>query len=281
MKPRLRLPPAPVRSGIADYSLDLLPHLAALADVRLIRLPRPAGRSRDRAALADGPRSRRPARAAGCRSIRWGTTAITSRCSTSRCACPACSPSTTSSSTTCCSTSPSAATSRAGSGTTRPASPATTAGSGEAAALAKRWNAWGDAPIFELPAHRALLRRQRGVLVHSEWAAAFLAEEEIGVPRAGRPHGRAAAAGGGRGGGPRAAPPLRPAGRRPVLGSFGFQTPIKRTVSAVRALAAPGLEAGPPADRGRGGAGDGPRRGGVRTPTSRASRPECVSRRSK
>jgi hypothetical protein len=28
----------------------------------------------------------------------------------------------------------------------------------------------------------------------------------------------------------------------PVIGSFGFQTPIKRTLSAVRALAAPGLE---------------------------------------
>src|SRR5690349_3424629 len=32
-------PLPPVRSGIADYSVDLLPHLAAIADVRLIRLP--------------------------------------------------------------------------------------------------------------------------------------------------------------------------------------------------------------------------------------------------
>src|SRR5436305_14218906 len=32
-------PLPPVRSGIADYSVDLLPHLAALAGVRLIRLP--------------------------------------------------------------------------------------------------------------------------------------------------------------------------------------------------------------------------------------------------
>src|SRR4029079_13617341 len=32
-------PLPPVRSGIADYSLDLLPDLAARADVRLIRLP--------------------------------------------------------------------------------------------------------------------------------------------------------------------------------------------------------------------------------------------------
>ena len=39
--PRLDLvsPLPPVRSGIADYSLDLLPHLASIADVRLIRLP--------------------------------------------------------------------------------------------------------------------------------------------------------------------------------------------------------------------------------------------------
>ena len=32
-------PLPPVRSGIADYSVDLLPHLAERADVRLIRLP--------------------------------------------------------------------------------------------------------------------------------------------------------------------------------------------------------------------------------------------------
>ncbi len=114
---------------------------------------------------------------------------------------------------------------------------------GEAAALAKRWGAWGEAPVFALPAHRALLRRQRGVLVHSEWAARYLEEEEIGAPVRAVPMGI----------------PLPPeadaeAGRRlrarfglpegaPVLGSFGFQTPIKRTLSAVRALAAPGLEA--------------------------------------
>jgi hypothetical protein len=32
-------PLPPVRSGIADYSVDLLPHLAERADVRVIRLP--------------------------------------------------------------------------------------------------------------------------------------------------------------------------------------------------------------------------------------------------
>ena len=122
---------------------------------------------------------------------------------------------------------------------------------GEAAALAKRWNAWGDAPVFALPAHRALLRRQRGVLVHSEWAAA--------LPRRRRP-GRAVC-GPSRWACPCRRRRTRRPGRdlrrrfglpvdRPVLGSFGFQTPIKRTVSAVRALAAPGLEDGPPAHRG-------------------------------
>jgi glycosyltransferase involved in cell wall biosynthesis len=113
---------------------------------------------------------------------------------------------------------------------------------GEAAALAKRWNAYGDAPVFSLPAHRDLLRRQRGVLVHSEWAAALVREEDPAI------RVRAIAMG----------VPLPPAadleaGRllrrrfglpedRPVLGSFGFQTPIKRTDVAIRALAHPGLE---------------------------------------
>ena len=32
-------PLPPVRSGISDYSVDLLPHLAAHADVRVLRLP--------------------------------------------------------------------------------------------------------------------------------------------------------------------------------------------------------------------------------------------------
>ncbi len=113
---------------------------------------------------------------------------------------------------------------------------------GEAAAVAKRWGAYGDAPIFALPAHRTVLRRQRGVLVHSSWAAALVREEDpdlrvravpMGVPL---PPAADPAAG-------RA---LRqrlglPAGV-PVLGSFGFQTPIKRTVQAIAALAAPGLE---------------------------------------
>jgi glycosyltransferase involved in cell wall biosynthesis len=120
---------------------------------------------------------------------------------------------------------------------------------GEAVAVAKRWGAFGNAPIFALPARRALLRRQRGVLVHGEWAAGMVREEDpevrvravpMGVPLpasssssglAGEALGRASV---------RRRFGLPEEG--PVLGSFGFQTPIKRTGSAVRALASPGLE---------------------------------------
>ncbi|MEP7008820.1 MAG: glycosyltransferase [Acidobacteriota bacterium] len=113
---------------------------------------------------------------------------------------------------------------------------------GEAAALVKRWSAYGEAPVFALPARRTLLRRQRGVLVHGEWAARELREEDPGLRVRAVPMGI----------------PLPPeadaeAGRRfraryglpeaaPLLGSFGFQTPIKRTGAAIEALAAPGLE---------------------------------------
>jgi protein subunit release factor B len=71
-------PLPPVRSGIADYSLDLLPHLAALADVRLIHLPgqpvAPAGGGGVAAGRGRGGRG--GPEAGGCRSTRWATTAI-------------------------------------------------------------------------------------------------------------------------------------------------------------------------------------------------------------
>jgi glycosyltransferase involved in cell wall biosynthesis len=113
---------------------------------------------------------------------------------------------------------------------------------GEAAAVAKRWGAYGEAPIFALPAHRSLLRRQRGVLVHSEWAAALVREEVPGLRVRVVPMGV-----------PLPPPADREAGlamrRRlglpaaaPVVGSFGFQTPIKRTNLGIAALAAPGME---------------------------------------
>ncbi len=113
---------------------------------------------------------------------------------------------------------------------------------GHAVAMARRWGAYSDAALFALPAHRELLLRQRGVLVHSRWAADFLQEEEpalavrvvpMGVPL---PAPADSAAG--------AELRLRygvPSGSA-VLGSFGFQTPIKRTEKAVEMLACSGLE---------------------------------------
>ncbi len=113
---------------------------------------------------------------------------------------------------------------------------------GDAAARPVRWGAFGQAAQFELPANRTLLERNRGVLVHGRWAAERLAEEDprlavrvvpMGIPlpdEASRERGRAF----------RRAHSI-PADV-PLIGSFGFQTPIKRTDVAIRALARPGLE---------------------------------------
>lgn len=234
-------PLPPVRSGIADYSADLLPHLAALADLRLIRLPDlPVAPEIERAwpmadAVEAGTGGRLPLYQMGNNRYHAGVLDLAMRI-------------------------PGVLTLHdvvlhhllldVTLGREMPESFWEYKGRlsgdhgwiGEAAALAKRWNAWGNAPIFELPAHRRLLRRQRGVLVHSEWAAAFLAEEDLGVPVKTIPMGV-----------PLPPEPDEASGLalrvrfglpadQPVLGSFGFQTPIKRTVSAVQALAAPGLE---------------------------------------
>ncbi|HEX5716963.1 MAG TPA: glycosyltransferase family 4 protein [Thermoanaerobaculia bacterium] len=231
-------PLPPVRSGIADYSLDLLPHLAALADIRLIHLPgQPVAPEIVQAwpmasASETGKDGRLPLYQMGNNRYHEGVMELARQI-------------------------PGVLTLHdvvlhhllldvtLGRGEFYPYKERLTRDHGwigEAAALAKRWNAYGDAPVFGLPAHRDLLRRQRGVLVHSEWAAAMVREEdpEIRV--------RAISMG----------VPLPPAadleaGRllrrrfglpedQPVLGSFGFQTPIKRTGVAIRALAYPGLE---------------------------------------
>ncbi len=234
-------PLPPVRSGIADYSVDLLPALAARADVRLIRLPDllvspEIERSWPLAPAAEtGKDGRLPLYQMGNNHYHRGVLDLALRV-------------------------PGVLTLHdvvlhhllleitlgrndpQGFWDYKDLLTRDHGWIGEAAALAKRWNAWGDAPVFALPAHRVLLRRQRGVLVHSRWAAELLAEEDLGVPVRAIPMGI----------------PLPPAAdeaagralrRRfglpesgPVIGSFGFQTPIKRTVSAVRALAAPGLE---------------------------------------
>jgi len=234
-------PLPPVRSGIADYSVDLLPHLARIADVRLIRLPdQPVAPEIERdwpmaPATETGAGGRLPLYQMGNNRYHIGVLDLAMRL-------------------------PGVLTLHdvvlhhllldltlgreepSGFWDYKDRLTLDHGWVGEAAALAKRWNAWGDAPIFALPANRSLLRRQRGVLVHSEWAAAFLAEEDLGVPVRAIPMGV-----------PLPAEADEAAGRalrarfglpadRPVLGSFGFQTPIKRTLSAVRALAAPGLE---------------------------------------
>lgn len=114
---------------------------------------------------------------------------------------------------------------------------------GEAAARPRRWpGGWADAAQFALPANRRLVASQRGVVVHNEWAAEQLREDvpglEVRVVSMGVPLGPLANA--------RAGQELRqkyeiPADV-PLLGSFGFQTPIKRTETAIRALASPGLQ---------------------------------------
>ena len=120
---------------------------------------------------------------------------------------------------------------------------------GAAAALPTRWGAHGRARLFELPAHGSLLLRQRGLLVHSDWGRGFLEEElaerapghalpeirrvPMPMPVPDLPGRQDAAAWRRRLGVPPAAV---------LLGSFGFQTPIKRTDVLLRALAEPGME---------------------------------------
>jgi|CXWL01.1.fsa_nt_gi glycosyltransferase involved in cell wall biosynthesis len=114
---------------------------------------------------------------------------------------------------------------------------------GAAAARPRLWGGHVEALLFELPAHRTLLCRQRGVLVHSEWAARTLEDEIPGLRVAAVPMGIPL-------------PPPVDSGlghefrrrfaipdQAPLIGSFGFQTPIKRTDRVVGALAAPGLSA--------------------------------------
>jgi glycosyltransferase involved in cell wall biosynthesis len=231
-------PLPPVRSGIADYSVDLLPHLSALADVRLIHLPGQlvAPEVAAQWPLVDAARTgedgRTPLYQMG--NNRWheGVLDLAMRL-------------------------PGVLTLHdvllhhllldvtLGRELYEPYVERLARDHGwigRAAAVIKRWGAYGDAAVFALPAHRALLRRQRGVLVHSAWAAEVIGEEDPEIRVRAIPMGV-----------PLPPPADRAAGmllrRRfglpedaPVLGSFGFQTPIKRTAAVVRALAAPGLE---------------------------------------
>lgn len=234
-------PLPPVRSGIADYSVDLLPHLAARADVRLIQLPdqplAPEVAARwpvapFEAAGKDDHGERLPLYQMG--NNRWheGVMRLAFQL-------------------------PGVLTLHdvllhhvlldvtLGRREFDPYVERLTRDHGwigKAAALVKRWGAYGDAVVFALPAHRSLLRAQRGVLVHSEWAAGMVREEDPEIRVRAIPMGIPLP------------PPADPeAGRRirerfgvpaaaRLLGSFGFQTPIKRTGAVIRALARPGLE---------------------------------------
>ena len=113
---------------------------------------------------------------------------------------------------------------------------------GEAAALAKRWGAYGMAPVFALAAHRTVLARQRGVLVHSAWAEGVVREENPGVRVRAVPMGVPLPPAADAGEGLEMRRRLGLPADAVVLGSFGFQTPIKRTEVVIQALAAPGLE---------------------------------------
>ena len=116
---------------------------------------------------------------------------------------------------------------------------------GEAAAMPMRWpGGSGMAAQFALPAHRTLISRQLGILTHSRWAADWLREELGGhgsvrvrsIPM-GVPLGPMADDASGREFRRRHGIPLD----RPLLGSFGFQTPMKRTDVVISTLAAPEL----------------------------------------
>ncbi len=94
---------------------------------------------------------------------------------------------------------------------------------------------------FSLPAHRALLARQIGVLTHSSWAREILEEEIPGLRCADLPMGvplvppadlAAGAAFRRRHGLPPSAP---------LIGAFGFQTSMKRTEVLIDALQDPAL----------------------------------------
>ncbi len=236
-------PLPPVRSGIADYSADLLPHLAERADVRVVRLPGqpvsdeiaerwPPVDAGEVGEAAPGETARLPLYQMGNNPHHGPVLDL--------------------------------ALARPGvvtlhdlvlhhllvertlaRGEYEPYEEALAADHGwigRAVARARWWGGYSDAGVFALPAHRRLLRRQRGVLVHSRWAAEAIAEDDPEIPVRPVPMGvplpAAADAGAARAFRERWGIPAR----APLLGSFGFQTPIKRTLTAIRALAATGLE---------------------------------------
>jgi glycosyltransferase involved in cell wall biosynthesis len=237
-RPRLDYvsPLPPVRSGISDYSADLLPHVEPLCDLRVMALPGQevapeiVRRWRPQPAALCGDEGRLPLYQMGNNSHHEGVLAL--------------------------------AMERPGVVTLHDMVlhhllvEATIAHGrdehmaeyrdrlardhgwvGAEAGAARYWTELGEAAMFSLTGHRTLLRRQRGVLVHNQWAADRIAEESgelairvvpMGVPLPPRPDPAARRAFRQR---------LGVGARTPLLGSFGFQTPIKRTLVAIRALA--------------------------------------------
>lgn len=244
-------PLPPVRSGIADYSVDLLDELAPLCDLRLVHLPgqevAPDVLSRYRVIDAEAldPAGRLPFYQMGNNVYHEGVRRLALEF-------------------------PGVVTvhdlrlhhllveSTLASGDLDAyvgALGAEHGWEGAAAAVSIRWGGHGRSRLFEMPAHRSLLLRQRGLLTHSNWGLRFLQEElrqavdESGPRAAGRlpPMRRVPM--------PMPAPDLParaqaaawrreagvPAGAV-LIGSFGFQTPIKRTDVLLRILAEPGME---------------------------------------
>lgn len=226
-------PLPPVRSGIADYSADLLPHLEPLCGLRVIRLPgQPVAEEFDKrwhphSAARLGEESRVPLYQMGNNEHHEGVQELALR-------------------------TPGVLTlhdlvlhhllleQTLVKGDFDEYQRRLTDDHGwvgVAAAGPRRWRGYGNAAHFFLTAHRRLLRRQRGVLVHSRWAETQIRLEEpevrvrrisMGIPLPPLPSHEQAQAFRERWDIPLDAP---------VLGCFGFQTPIKRTEVAVRALA--------------------------------------------
>ncbi|MEO8504883.1 MAG: glycosyltransferase family 4 protein [Acidobacteriota bacterium] len=230
-------PLPPVRSGISDYSVDLLPHLAALADVRVCRLPdqpvSPDVESRWRPAALDrlGEGGRVPLYQMGNNHYHSAVREAAMRV-------------------------PGVLTlhdvvlhhllldETIGHGDWkgyRERLEAEHGWIGDAVAWGAWWGMHAASAQFALPAHQTLLRRQRGVLVHSRFAAESVRDSipEIAVAAVPMPIPlpRALAADAGASFRARHGIPAQAF----VAGSFGFQTPIKRTEIAIAALAAPAL----------------------------------------